>query len=84
MFRAHLPVLQHHNGVARLLRRVKPCEPQVFAFRAIRCELPGLRGTGLAASSFFQLGSILCGALFHHLLQHFTQERYIFRTHHPP
>ena len=47
MFRAHLPVLQHHNGVARLLRRVKPCEPQVFAFRAINGSMGGANNARL-------------------------------------
>ena len=58
VFAVKLPVDFRHRLAPVSYTHLKPCEPQVFAFRAIRCELPGLRGTGLAASPFFQPGSI--------------------------
>ena len=81
--RLRLSVLQDHDGVLRILGRVKPCEPQVLALFPFGRELPGLGGTGLARRPAGQAGSILCCALGHRLLQHGAQSRGGLLREHP-
>ena len=81
--RLRLSVLQDHDGVLRILGRVKPREPQVHALFPFGRELPGLGGTGLARRPAGQAGRILCRALDHRLLQHGAQSRCGLLREHP-